>query len=226
MLHHIRNCPEITNNEALIIQNTKPRINGFIIILSLLFFLPSKIIAQTKEDLFNLIEDKKESKELLPQKMVFTQRIFWGKNGLFRKTKVSPLNPDFRKKELKVRRVMLKTHQIVGYATLFAMIAQGFIGGKLYNGDYKLYDIHKKMGKAINIGYFSGAGLSLFAPPPLINKKIRGFNSIKAHKILATIHFSAMLSTNYFSDRDRGAHKVSAYTLFGSYAAAVLVFKF
>tara|TARA_B100001057_G_scaffold248781_1_gene249010 strand:- start:1210 stop:1842 length:633 start_codon:yes stop_codon:yes gene_type:complete len=210
----------------LIIQNTNSRINGFIIILGLLFFLSSKITAQTKEDLFSLIEDKKESKELIPQKMVFTQRIFWGEKGLFRKTKLAPLNTDLRKKELKVRRVMLKTHQIIGYATLFAMIAQGFIGGKLYNGDYRLYDIHKSMGRAINIGYFTGAGLSLFAPPPIINKKVKGFNSIKAHKTLATIHFSAMLATNYFSDRDRGAHKASAYALFGSYALAVLVFKF
>ena len=121
---------------------------------------------------------------------------------------------------------MLKTHQIIGYATLFAMIAQGFIGGKLYNGDYRLYDTHKSIGKAVNIGYFTGAGLSLFAPPPIINKKLKGFNSIKAHKTLATIHFSAMLATNYFSDRDRGAHKASAYSLFASYAAAVLVFKF
>ena len=183
-------------------------------------------MSQSKEDLFSLIEEKKELDQLLPERMVFTQKILWGKKGALRKTNLSPLNIDMRKKELKVRRVMLKTHQIIGYATLFAMIAQGFIGGKLYNGDYKLYDLHKKMGKAINIGYFTGAGLSLFAPPPLINKKVKGFNSIKAHKILATIHFSAMLATNYFSDRDRGAHKASAYALFGSYASAVLVFKF
>ena len=210
----------------MIIQHIKLRINGFLIILGLIFFLPSNIFGQTKEDLFSLIEEKKESEELLPQRMVFTQKIFWGEKGLFRKMNISPLNTDSRKKELKVRRVMLKTHQIIGYATLFAMIAQGFIGGKLYNGDYRLYNTHKSMGKAINIGYFTGAGLSLFAPPPIINKKIKGFNSIKAHKTLATIHFSAMLATNYFSDRDRGAHKASAYTLFVSYAAAVLVFKF
>ena len=153
----------------MIQKNTELGINGFLIVLFFVIFLPSNIFGQTKEDLFSLIEEKKESEELLPQRMVFTQKIFWGEKGLFRKMNISPLNTDSRKKELKVRRVMLKTHQIIGYATLFAMIAQGFIGGKLYNGDYRLYNTHKSMGKAINIGYFTGAGLSLFAPPPIIN---------------------------------------------------------
>ncbi len=210
----------------MIQKYTELGINGFLVIIFFGIFFPSNVFGQTKEDLFSLIEEKEEKQELLPKRMVFTQKIFWGERGLFRKINLSPLNTDVREKELKVRRVMLKTHQIIGYATLFAMIAQGFIGGKLYNGDYRLYDTHKSIGKAINIGYFTGAGLSLFAPPPIINKKVKGFNSIKAHKTLATIHFSAMLATNYFSDRDRGAHKASAYSLFVSYAAAVLVFKF
>ena len=210
----------------MIQKYTELGINGFLVIIFFVIFFPFNVFGQTKEDLFSLIEEKEEKQELLPKRMVFTQKIFWGEKGLFRKINISPLNTDFREKELKVRRVMLKTHQIIGYATLFAMIAQGFIGGKLYNGDYRLYDTHKSIGKAVNIGYFTGAGLSLFAPPPIINKKLKGFNSIKAHKTLATIHFSAMLATNYFSDRDRGAHKASAYSLFVSYAAAVLVFKF
>ena len=183
--------------------------------------------AQSESDLFSMIiEEEKSELPLLPERMIFTQRLLWGNKGVFRKARIVPLSLEMRKKELKVRRIMLKTHQVIGYTTLLAMIAQGFIGGKLYNGDNSLYDTHKTMGKIVNIGYFTGAGLSLFAPPPLINKKVKGLNSIKAHKILATIHFSAMLSTNYFSDRDRGAHKASAYTLFGSFATAVLVFKF
>jgi len=189
--------------------------------------LSQNLNAQSEQDLFSMIIDEEiEESSLLPERMVFTQRIFWGEKGLFRKSGISPLNTEARKKELKVRKKMLKTHQIIGYTTLLAMIAQGIIGGKLYNGENDLYDTHKTMGQIVNIGYFTGAGLSLFAPPPLINKKVQGINSIKAHKLLATIHFSAMLSTNYFSNRDRGAHKASAYSLFGSYAAAVLVFKF
>jgi hypothetical protein len=131
-----------------------------------------------------------------------------------------------RQKELKVRRTMLVTHQVLGYATLAAMVAQGIIGGKLYNGDYELYELHKNMATVVNVGYFTTAGLSLFAPPPLINKKVRGFSSIKAHKTLATIHFSAMVTTNIYKDKNRELHKAAAYTAFGSYAMAVLVFKF
>jgi hypothetical protein len=201
------------------------KLDLFVVVIILL--LSFQINAQSEEDLFSMIVEKDKSElPLLPERMVFTQRFLWGNKGLLRQSKIVPLSRQMREQELKVRRIMLKTHQVIGYTTLLAMIAQGFIGGKLYNGDNSLYDTHKTMGKIVNIGYFSGAGLSLFAPPPLINKKVRGLNSIKAHKILATIHFSAMLSTNYFSDRDRGAHKASAYTLFGSYTAAVLVFKF
>lgn len=201
------------------------KLDLFVVVIILL--LSFQINAQSEKDLFSMIVEKDKSElPLLPERMVFTQRLLWGNKGLLRQSKIVPLSRQMREKELKVRRIMLKTHQIIGYTTLLAMIAQGFIGGKLYNGDNSLYNTHKTMGKIVNIGYFSGAGMSLFAPPPLINKKVRGLNSIKAHKILATIHFSAMLSTNYFSDRDRGAHKASAYTLFGSYTAAVLVFKF
>ena len=49
------------------------------------------------------------------------------------------------------------------------MIAQGILGGKLYNGDYSLYDTHKTLGKVVTMTYFTGAGLSLFSPPPLVS---------------------------------------------------------
>ena len=56
--------------------------------------------------------------------------------------------------------------------------------------------------------------------------KVKGFNSIKAHKILATIHFSSMVATNYYKDKNKDNHKAAAYTAFASYATAVLVIKF
>lgn len=181
---------------------------------------------QEGEDLFMLIDEKVETPPLLPERMVFTQKLLWGEKGVFRATGLSQLNMEQRQKELKVRRVMLVSHQLIGYATLAAMVAQGIIGGKLYNGDGSLYELHKTMGDVVNIGYFTTAGLSLFAPPPLINKKVRGFSSIKAHKILATVHFSAMVATNIYKDKNKEIHKAAAYTAFGSYAMAVLVFKF
>ena len=182
--------------------------------------------SQEKEDLFSLISEEQNQIELLPERMVFTQSLLWGKNGLFRKTGISPLNIENREKELKIRKTMLTAHQVLGYVTLASMIAQGIIGGKLYNGQDNLYDTHKTMGNIVNVGYFTGAGLSLFAPPPLINKKVKGFNSIKAHKILATIHFSSMVATNYYKDKNKKNHKAAAYTAFASYATAVLVIKF
>lgn len=184
--------------------------------------------AQERDALLEgLFEDEMSvEQQVLPQKMIFTQSVLWGKNGLFRKTGISKLSIAQRQKELKVRNVMLKTHQIIGYLTLAGMVAQGIMGGRLYNGDYELYDAHKTMGEWVTASYFTGAGLSLFAPPPLVRKKTKGFNSIKAHKWLAYIHFSGMIATNAWSKEDRDWHKYAAYTTFASYATAVLVFKF
>ncbi len=184
--------------------------------------------AQERDALLEgLFEDEMSvEQQVLPQKMIFTQSVLWGKNGLFRKTGISKLSIAQRQKELKVRNVMLKTHQIIGYLTLAGMVAQGIMGGRLYNGDYELYDAHKTMGEWVTTSYFTGAGLSLFAPPPLVRKRTKGFNSIKAHKWLAYIHFSGMIATNAWSKEDRDWHKYAAYTTFASYATAVLVFKF
>ncbi|MDG1942273.1 MAG: hypothetical protein P8I54_07890 [Flavobacteriaceae bacterium] len=198
---------------------------GLILLMILLFSFTS---AQERDTLLEgLFEDEPSVEEqLLPQKMIFTQSLLWGKKGLFRKTGISKLSLEQREKELKVRNVMLKFHQIIGYLTLAGMVAQGIMGGKLYNGDYKLYDAHKTLGEWVTVSYFTGAGLSLFAPPPLVRKKVKGFNSIKAHKWLAYVHFSGMIATNAWSKEDRDWHKYAAYTTFASYATAVLVFKF
>ena len=183
--------------------------------------------SQDKDELFSMISEEKNQIELLPERMVFTQSLLWGEKGLFRKTGISELNLENREKELKLRKSMLTAHQAIGYLTLASMVAQGIIGGKLYNGDESLRKTHNTMGTVVNIGYFTGSGLSLFSPPPLINKKkSKGFDSIKAHKILATIHFSAMVATNHYKHRDKKIHKASAYTAFASYATAVIVLKF
>ena len=197
-------------------------------IIFLNLFIFQAVVAQERDALLEgLFEEEMTMEEqLLPQKMIFTQSLLWGKNGLFRKTGISKLSIEKREKELKVRNVMLKSHQIIGYLTLAGMVAQGIMGGRLYNGDYELYDAHKSLGKWVTASYFTGAGLSLFAPPPLVKKKMKGFNSIKAHKWLAYLHFSGMIATNAWSKEDRDWHKYAAYTTFASYASAILVFKF
>ena len=193
-----------------------------------IFLLWSTLSLSQGEDLFNsLRQETTKDESLLPNRMIFTQRALWGNNGLLRKAGIFPLNVEQREKELKLRRSMLKIHQVIGYLTLAGMVTQGFLGGKLYNNwERGLYNTHKTVGNLTSISYFTGAGLSLFSPPPLINKKSKGFSSIKAHKYLASVHFSAMLATNIFKNRNKQIHKISAYTAVGSFAAAVLVFNF
>lgn len=196
------------------------------LLISLLLW--SKLSFSQGEDLFNsLRQETVKDESLIPKRMIFTQRALWGNKGLLRKFGIFPLNVEQREKELKLRRSMLKIHQIIGYLTLAGMVTQGFLGGKLYNNwERGLYNTHKTVGNLTSISYFTGAGLSLFAPPPLINKKSKGLSSIKAHKYLASVHFSSMLATNIFKKRNQQIHKISAYTAVGSFAAAVLVFKF
>jgi len=202
----------------------------FKIVIVFFLLISTENYSQEKELFDLIITDENATPELLPERIIFTQKIFWGENGILRKTGIAPLNLENREKELKLRRSMLKTHQILGYFTLGAMVAQGFIGGELYNatGDRynSLYKTHKNMSKVVNAGYFTGAALSLFSPPPLVNKKTKGFSSIKAHRFLSNIHFSAMVITNMVSDTNKKAHKAAAYTAFASYATAVIVFKF
>ena len=204
--------------------NTNSRLK--FLLISLLLW--SKLSFSQGEDLFNsLRQETVKDESLIPKRMIFTQRALWGNKGLLRKFGIFPLNVEQREKELKLRRSMLKIHQIIGYLTLAGMVTQGFLGGKLYNNwERGLYNTHKTVGNLTSISYFTGAGLSLFAPPPLINKKSKGLSSIKAHKYLASVHFSAMLATNVFKKRNQQIHKISAYTAVGSFAAAILVFKF
>ena len=120
-------------------------------LLFTVFLISTFSFSQEKDDLFNMIEQEEKKIELLPEKMIFTQSLLWGKKGLLRKTGISPLNLENRQKELKIRKTMLTTHQAIGYLTLASMIAQGIIGGKLYNGEESLRSTHNTMGKVVNL---------------------------------------------------------------------------
>ena len=182
------------------------------------------------EEFENLINTEKPS--LLPEKMLITQRVLWGEKGLFRKTGIAKLSIENREKELIVREKMLKAHQIIGYITFAGMIYQGILGGKLYNGDYSVYNTHKTLGKIVSASYFTGAGLSLFTPPPLVSREREGLNNIKLHKILANVHVPAMIVTNIYADKQHGnrshkeIHKASAYTAVASYTLAMFTIIF
>tara|TARA_Y100000389_G_scaffold194211_1_gene223918 strand:+ start:198 stop:842 length:645 start_codon:yes stop_codon:yes gene_type:complete len=205
---------------------TGKRANKLLFVLTLIFTLThTETHSQDFLDEFDsLIEE--ESIDLLPEKMIFTQKWLWGEKGLLRKTGISELTLENREKELILREKLLKAHQILGYVTFAGMIAQGIVGSKLYNGDYSLEDTHEAIGAFVNTTYFTGAGLSLFTPPPLVSREIKGFNNMKAHKILATIHASAMIMTNLTSEGDKSVHRASAYSAFGSYTLAMIAVTF
>jgi hypothetical protein len=176
-----------------------------------------------------LLEDSEIS--LLPDRIMPTQRILWGEKGLMRNFNRFELTPENRERELKLRRTMLSTHQILGFVTLGGMVAQGVVGSKLYNRDYDLLQTHRTLATGINITYFSTAGLSLFAPPKMLDER-KGLSTIKIHKALAVVHLSGMIATNVLansisSNPDlRSVHRAVAFTTFGAYAASMIIIKF
>ena len=94
-----------------------------IILFFVLISVSNLTYSQNNQDFFkefeSLINDEKPS--LLPEKMIFTQKILWGDKGLLRKTGISNLTLENREKELIIREKMLNAHQILGYIT-FARI--------------------------------------------------------------------------------------------------------
>lgn len=204
------------------------------IILFFVIFAVVNTQAQTDStetiDLLSEIDDT-ESVQLLPDHILFSQAILWGEHGLMRNFDSFELTPDNREKELKIRRIMLTTHQILGFATLGGMIAQGIVGARLYNGETNLKSAHEMLAGAVNIGYFTTAGLALFAPPKLLDDR-SGYSSIKLHKALAIIHFTSMVATNVLAGflesnpELKPYHRAAAYTAFGYFAAAMIVIKF
>ena len=208
-----------------------PQTKSILILVSMALIMSSTIHAQDfAEEFESLITSEKPA--LLPEKMLISQRILWGEKGFLRKTGIVKLSLENREKELIVREKMLKAHQIIGYITFAGMIYQGILGGKLYNGDYSVYETHKTLGKVVTVSYFTGAGLSLFTPPPLVNRKKEGLSNIRLHKILANVHVPAMIVTNIYADKQyekrsyKEIHKVSAYTAVASYTLAMFTIIF
>ena len=203
----------------------------YLIYLGIICGISLNVGAQTDSLDLLLQLGSEEPVKLIPKRMIFTQRMLWGEKGLMRTLKIAPLTDHGRETELKIRRGMLVTHQVLGFATLAGMVAQGIVGAKLYSGDYKIKDLHEGLGTAVNITYFTTAGLSLFTPPPLISRQVKGLNGIKMQKTLAVVHLSAMIATNLLADRAgdikiKPLHRAAAFTAFGSFFGAMVVMKF
>jgi hypothetical protein len=181
-----------------------------------------------------------KTEELLPKRMMLTQRALWGEKGLLRLTHIVPeLTIENRQKELKIRRNMFKIHQAVGIATAVGMLAQGFLGAKVYRYDFskgttekydKLKNFHSGLATGINIAYGTTALMSFTSPPKQINRK--GISNMGVHKALSYIHLTGMITTNILSDKIKENyklkpyHRAAAYTTFGAYAAAIAIIKF
>ncbi len=205
---------------------------GVLVILLSAFNANSQIDTTQTIDLLGELESTvTDTVKLLPDHFIFTQRIMWGEKGLMRNFKSFELTPEERQKELRIRRSMLVAHQATGFLTLGAMVAQGFVGSSLYNGNMSKKDVHEALAAGINIGYFTTASLSLFAPPKMLDER-KGYSSIKLHKALAIVHLSGMIATDILaaqleSNPDlKPYHRAAAFTTFGAFAASMIVIKF
>ncbi len=203
--------------------------------------IPANTTSTGADDLLAGLTDSTEAAPLLPKHMIFTQRAFWGPKGLLRVMNVAPLTSEGRIKELKVRRTMLRTHQILGFVTLAGFVAQGIVGSKLYKAtgeDYRrIKDTHEMLATGINITYTTTALLSLTAPPKMVSER-RGLSSIKIHKYLAVVHMAGMIATNILArqvseqrnladyQQLKSWHRAAAYTTFGAFAASIIAIKF
>jgi len=193
----------------------------------------NKVQAQTDSLLQTLLVNEKIDSQLIaPQKMLFTQQLVWGNNGILKNRYGSIEDPIERRKiDLRIRRKMLQIHQIGGFVTLGGMLAQGIVGSQLYNGSYKLKQTHEALGAAVNLTYGLTAINALFTPPSTF-KRDKKLTSIRLHKWLAIAHMSGMITTNILGTQIENNpslkpyHRAAAYTSFVSLAAAMVVIKF
>ena len=203
-------------------------------IIAVFLCITMTTLSFAQDDLLNdLMKEQDTTTELLPKKMLLTQRVFWGEKGLMRP--FSPLTPTNREKELKLRRGMLVAHQVLGFVTLGGMVGQGIVGTKLYKaqGDQytKIKSAHEALAVGVNLSYSTTAVMSLFTPPPLINRD-KKLSAIRLHKWLAVVHMGGMIATNVLAEKAednskfRKWHRAAAFTTFASYAAAVITIKF
>ncbi len=204
--------------------------------ITLMFISLGTILAQVDTSYAGLLDELETPQDtttplLLPHKMVFTQRILWGQKGLMRNFSSFKLTPEERQRELRIRSTMFGIHQALGTVTLLGMIAQGYVGAKLYNGNTNLKELHEAIATGVDIGYFTTASLALFAPPKMLDDK-KGYSSIKVHRALAVIHFTSMVATNVLAgmlENNPGLrpyHRAAAYTAITTYALAFLIIKF
>lgn len=185
------------------------------------------------DDLMGEIESEEAEPAYLPEKMLFTQRVFWGENGLYRKVGFAPkeLTAESRQRELKARRTMFKIHQATGFLAAAGMIGQAILGPKLYKDgtNFDVRKAHKGVALGTNIAYGTTALMALMSPPPMVNRK--KFDNIKLHKLMAITHFTGMIATNVLAHKasagkvDKKWHRAAAIGTFAVYTASIVTIK-
>lgn len=195
----------------------------------LLFVVLINSFGQT-DSLLNSLQDTSQVKQdLFPKKMLFTQRLAWGEHGFMRGGAI--VTPEIRENDMRIRRKMLITHQVLGLITMAGLIGQAIEGPKLYADPHNrsIRNLHEELALTVNTTYSLTALMSLFAPPPMINRD-RGITSIRLHKWLAIAHLTGMIATNILAPDNNNSstkpyHRAAAYFTFATYAAAMIVIK-
>ncbi len=173
--------------------------------------------------------------KLLPDKMSFMERGLWGENGLVRKLGIaSPLTPDVREHELKIRRFMLTAHQIGGFTTLGLMIAAAYFGQRVIDGHMNLGDTHQALVTATIFSYSLTGLLAILSPPPLIRRDEESTTTL--HKTLAWIHVAGMVVTpilgsliggrRHFNIDKAHYHQIAGYITTAVFATSMIVVTF
>jgi hypothetical protein len=164
------------------------------------YTLYSHILADTTVNEMNSgAEDTlmvEEKPKLLPDKISWGEKLFWGENGVFRGLGIaSPLTSESRKHELQVRRTMLTMHQIGGFVTVAAMLGTVWAGQRTIDNprNKALRSAHQELVTATIITYSLTGLLSVLSPPPFIRRDDEGTTGI--HKALAWVHFAGMIIT-------------------------------
>jgi hypothetical protein len=169
-------------------------------------------------------------RSLLPANISFVERGLWGESGALRSLGVvAPLTPDERKYELKIRRTMLSTHQVMGFVTIGLLGSAVYCGQMVLNGDRRYYGAHKFFVASTIFSYSATGALSILSPPPLIRRD--EFSTITVHKALAWVHFTGMVVTPIIGSMLKHSmnynqlaryHQISGYVTLTALTAAML----
>jgi hypothetical protein len=174
---------------------------------------------------------------LLPDRMGPMENLLWGRDGLIRSAASLPLTEENREKEMKWRRTLLTTHQIMGLATLGAMVTTVVYGQRILNeNNFNLRGAHSTWA-GITIGAYTATALLAFStPPPMVR---RGeWSTVSWHKALAWVHLTGMVLTPIVGSMIQHTgtlqsvhqvelfHQVSGYVTTAAFAGAIMVVTF